>query len=66
LPAEFSPGSGGLGMQIVQALVGGELRGRIAWSRPPGGGTQVSIDATLRRSSSESTPAPVRQSAAAD
>src|SRR5204862_2514529 len=34
LPAQFAPGSDGLGTQIVQALVGGELRGRIAWSSP--------------------------------
>jgi two-component system, sensor histidine kinase PdtaS len=66
LPAGFSPGSDGLGTQIVQALVGGELRGRIAWSSSADGGTQVTVDVTLRRSSSDGPPAAARQSAVAD
>jgi two-component sensor histidine kinase len=48
LPEGFRPGADGLGTQIVQALVGGELRGRIAWASPPEGGTVVSVDVTLR------------------
>ena len=48
LPEKFSPGVDGLGTQIVQALVGGELRGRIGWASPPEGGTVVTVDVTLR------------------
>ncbi len=48
LPEGFRPGADGLGTQIVQALVGGELRGRIAWVTPPEGGTVVTVDVTLR------------------
>jgi two-component sensor histidine kinase len=48
LPEKFVPGADGLGTQIVQALVGGELRGRIGWTSPPEGGTVVSVDVTLR------------------
>jgi len=48
LPDGFVAGEDGLGTQIVKALVGGEMRGRIAWSSPPGGGTEVSVDVTLR------------------
>jgi hypothetical protein len=33
----------------VQALVGGELRGRISWDGAPGGGTRVTVGVTLRR-----------------
>ena len=61
LPAGFAPGSDGLGTQIVQALVGGELRGRIAWSSPPRGGTDVTVEVTLRAG-----PSAGRQNAAAD
>ena len=50
LPPDFVPGAqGGLGTQIVQALVGGELRGRISWDAAPGGGTRVTVEVTLRR-----------------
>jgi len=62
LPQEFRPGSDGLGTQIVQALVGGELRGRIAWSSPPEGGTLVSVDVTLRNPARDDA----RQSSTAD
>ncbi|MGZ4612530.1 MAG: sensor histidine kinase, partial [Kineosporiaceae bacterium] len=62
LPAGFAPGADGLGSQIVQALVGGELRGRIAWTSPPGGGTDVTVEVTLRGAS----VATGRQSGAAD
>ncbi len=48
LPEKFVPGADGLGTQIVQALVGGELRGRIGWTSPPEGGTVVTVDVTLR------------------
>jgi two-component sensor histidine kinase len=48
LPEKFVPGVDGLGTQIVQALVGGELRGRIGWTSPPEGGTVVTVDVTLR------------------
>jgi two-component sensor histidine kinase len=61
LPHGFAPGSDGLGTQIVQALVGGELRGRIGWSSPPEGGTRVTVQVTLRPG-----PAAARQSATAD
>ncbi len=43
LPERFAPGSGGLGTQIVQALVTGELGGQIAWTSPDGGGTSVEV-----------------------
>ena len=48
LPEGFSPSSGGLGLQIVQALVAGELRGSIAWHRREEGGTEVLLHADLR------------------
>ena len=48
LPEGFVAGKDGLGTQIVKALVGGEMRGRIAWSSPPGGGTEVTVDLILR------------------
>ncbi|HEY6798398.1 MAG TPA: sensor histidine kinase [Kineosporiaceae bacterium] len=48
LPEGFVAGKDGLGTQIVKALVGGEMRGRIAWSSPPEGGTEVTVDVTLR------------------
>ena len=48
LPQGFVAGKDGLGTQIVKALVGGEMRGRIAWSSPPEGGTTVTVDVTLR------------------
>lgn len=52
IPAE-SGGSGagpgtGLGTQIVSTLVTNELRGSIAWSPREGGGTEVTLRATLR------------------
>jgi two-component sensor histidine kinase len=50
LPAGFSAGASGLGTQIVQALVGGEMNGRISWSSPPEGGTEVTIEVTIRTS----------------
>jgi two-component sensor histidine kinase len=48
LPEGFVAGKDGLGTQIVTALVGGEMRGRIDWSSPPEGGTEVTVDVTLR------------------
>ncbi|HEX2808692.1 MAG TPA: histidine kinase N-terminal domain-containing protein [Kineosporiaceae bacterium] len=48
LPDGFVAGKDGLGTQIVKALVGGEMRGRIVWSSPPEGGTEVTVDVTLR------------------
>jgi two-component sensor histidine kinase len=57
LPEGFVAGKDGLGTQIVKALVGGEMRGRIEWSSPPEGGTAVTVEVTLRgRSSDESGP----------
>jgi len=48
LPEGFKPGSSGLGTQIVLAMVVGELRGRIEWTSPPGGGTEVVLDALIQ------------------
>ncbi len=48
LPAGFVAGAGGLGTQIVQSLVAGELRGRIGWGSPPGGGTEALVRVRLR------------------
>jgi two-component system, sensor histidine kinase PdtaS len=64
LPAGFRPGSDGLGTQIVQALVGGELRGTIAWSSPPDGGTRVRVEVTLRNTAREEDTS--RQNSSAD
>jgi two-component system, sensor histidine kinase PdtaS len=50
LPEGFSAGASGLGTQIVQALVGGEMNGRISWASPPAGGTEVTIEVTIRTS----------------
>jgi len=55
LPEGFVAGKDGLGTQIVKALVGGEMRGRIVWSSPPEGGTEVTVDVTLRGRSSDAT-----------
>ena len=62
LPEAFSPASAGLGTQIVQALVSGDMRGRIQWSRLEGGGTEVCVDVTLQPlpgagATTDSTPA---------
>ncbi len=46
--AERQDGTHGLGTQIVQALVSGEMRGRISWHDMVGGGTEVVVDVTLR------------------
>jgi two-component sensor histidine kinase len=48
LPPDFSPGTGGLGTQIVQALVQGELRGSITWRDREGGGAEAVVRAYLR------------------
>jgi two-component sensor histidine kinase/PAS domain-containing protein len=48
LPTGFVPGQAGLGTQIVQALVGGEMRGKIIWSEPPEGGTVVDVDVMVK------------------
>ncbi|HZI97136.1 MAG TPA: histidine kinase N-terminal domain-containing protein [Actinomycetales bacterium] len=52
LPADLElvdgvPSGGGLGTQIVTALVAGELRGSIAWGRGADGGTCVRVEARL-------------------
>jgi len=66
LPPTFQAGRDGLGTQIVQALVGGEMRGRITWVSPPDGGTQVEVEVTLRAAvdkpgDADSLASPVRQ-----
>jgi two-component sensor histidine kinase len=48
LPPGFAAGQDGLGTQIVQALVGGEMLGHIRWESPVGGGTQVTVEVTVR------------------
>jgi two-component system, sensor histidine kinase PdtaS len=48
LPDGFAAGADGLGTQIVQALVGGEMRGSIRWATPAGGGTEVTVEVTVR------------------
>ncbi len=48
LPVDFRPGRDGLGTQIVQALVAGEMQGRITWNSPLTGGTEVVVDVTVR------------------
>jgi two-component sensor histidine kinase len=48
LPPGFDPAKAGLGMQIVQALVSGDMRGRITWDAVPSGGTLVTVDVRLR------------------
>jgi two-component sensor histidine kinase len=48
LPKGFNPGSSGLGTQIVQALIGGEMRGRITWADVPEGGTEVAVEVTVQ------------------
>jgi len=48
LPEGFTAGVSGLGTQIVQALVSGEMRGRITWTRVPEGGTEVIVEVTLQ------------------
>ncbi len=47
LPEGFKPGRSGLGTQIVRAFVQ-DLRGTIAWSGRPEGGTSVRFTARLR------------------
>lgn len=47
LPEGFVAGADGLGTQIVQALVGGEMRGSIRWGSLPGGGTEVVVEVTV-------------------
>jgi two-component sensor histidine kinase len=64
LPEGFRPGADGLGTQIVQALVGGELRGTIAWSTPPEGGTCVRVEVTLRETVRDDGA--IRQNSSAD
>jgi two-component sensor histidine kinase len=51
LPPDFRPGQDGLGTQIVQALVGGDMRGRITWHSPDSGGTEVVVDVVVRNRS---------------
>ena len=47
LPPGFDPHRS-MGLRIVQALVEGELRGRVGWETPEGGGTRVVVEALLR------------------
>jgi two-component sensor histidine kinase len=58
LPEGFRPGSSGLGTQIVLAMVAGELRGRIRWTSPPEGGTEVVLEASLQPGSSSGPGVP--------
>ncbi len=46
LPGDFEPSAGGLGSQIVLALLQ-DLHGEITWAPRPGGGTQVRFSARL-------------------
>ncbi|PID53616.1 MAG: ATPase [Micrococcales bacterium] len=48
LPEDFGPGGSGLGTQIIEALVVGELRGHIAWANRPEGGCVATLYAKLR------------------
>jgi two-component sensor histidine kinase len=48
LPEGFVAGGSGLGTQIVQALVSGEMRGRITWQGAAEGGTEVIVEVTLQ------------------
>ena len=56
LPEEFRAGQSGLGTQIVQALVSGEMRGRITWEQRPEGGTDVIVEVTLRPAMASVSP----------
>lgn len=47
LPADFRPGSGGLGLRIVVSLVD-DLGGQIEWSTRPSGGAMVRFETPLR------------------
>jgi two-component sensor histidine kinase len=53
LPVDFRAGDDGLGTQIVQALVSGEMRGRITWHSPAEGGTDVTVEVTLNHQSAD-------------
>ncbi len=53
LPVDFNATASGLGTQIVQALVSGEMRGRITWEQGPEGGTEVVVEVTLQTSALE-------------
>lgn len=44
MPERFAPGNGGLGTQIVHALVTGELGGWITWADAPTSGTVVTVE----------------------
>jgi two-component sensor histidine kinase len=48
LPEGFNASAAGLGTQIVQALVSGEMRGRITWEQGAEGGTEVVVEVTLQ------------------
>jgi two-component sensor histidine kinase len=48
LPSDFDPRRSGLGTQIVEALVVGELRGNITWRSRAEGGTVATLYAQLR------------------
>jgi two-component sensor histidine kinase len=52
VPQGFRAGRDGLGTQIVQALVSGEMRGRITWGKPADGpGTEVTVQVRVRQAS---------------
>lgn len=57
LPDHFSPHAGGLGSQIVQALVQGELRGSIVWRNRPEGGAEAVVRAELHEPRADRAPA---------
>jgi two-component system, sensor histidine kinase PdtaS len=48
LPEGFNAAGSGLGTQIVQALVSGEMRGHITWADRPTGGTEVVVEVSLQ------------------
>ncbi len=50
LPEGFVAGGSGLGTQIVQALISGEMQGVITWARVPEGGTEVVVEVTVQTS----------------
>ncbi len=63
LPPGFVAGADGLGTQIVQALVGGEMRGHIRWQTPPEGGTEVIVEVTVREAGEPGGEVPLTRTA---
>ena len=56
LPPDLPAEPAGLGSQIVRALVGGDMRGRIGWDASPGGGRRVTVEVVLSPPPGESSP----------